>query len=676
MLHARLNMIISCLFLLIHSFEQKAYSAEVRTFSELGYDLWSKFSGGLPEAKANIVNEAWNQQAHKIIMTKDDLFPILESLVTSVPELQMIRSKADALGVKLYLIGESAASLAHYAKAMFLSNNGDTRYLTSKLDGHFKNIFGWDPDLRIQLLVDGEAKSIDEFKVWLNNSFSYFKVEFETKESLKPRLKSSSYDFGLVDLSNLSFPMIRDFDGGTNFANDIISGSLTGINHDVNEKSTPIQLIFSALKQIEYASLFELSIEHSLANDIRASIERFDPIKSLHNADLEFQFQEAGVRIFEMTVDLDFLANLLILLDPKKKLAIDNKDFRRDRTRESMSMLYDKLFLSTKVLGRGIGATVRSMGIKYLTHTTSDLKRWAQLTRSRFGKPIFFQSRPSRMIITRMTVANEWARRGEGTYFYNGRDKYIGDYYLNAKSNNHARSGSDFEPWAQEIMVRNAAMLTILDETDGGDPVAVFENLVKNNLNVGRNTIYLERAVSDLSVNNKKKEMVDEMVMANLKTARRSVRIKILRYYERLPKTGAYSKISKLASQIAYESMISWHKNNKGIEIYPRDWFQLKMSNEHPELIAWLINNPKIGYQNRFTPDYISVLRILAENPHYTKLVIDSPLFEQFYEELYSNVQFKQDIPELIKRFFELKHKRKNKFSTLCENVLMHRRNI
>src|SRR5690606_19349757 len=105
-------------------------------------------------------------------------------------------------------------------------------------------------------------------------------------------------------------------------------------------------------------------------------------------------------------------------------------------------------------------------GIKFVTHQTKFLP-YLSMTSSRLGKPNAYISREKN---PNNTDNGELARRGSGFYTMAGIDREwhpdYGEYKINYRLNPHARVGTDFFLYNNEVILLNAAALEIASEIE------------------------------------------------------------------------------------------------------------------------------------------------------------------------------------------------------------------
>jgi len=476
--------------------------------------------------------------------------------------------------LSLSLRERSAASFAHYALAQLRLKKGDKTYMESRLDGHFMNVFGWDPDLKLQFLVEGPSERVAELGKWMTAQFSYFEADLKSMHVLSLPAVVNTHQIGLIDLTGNDSEPVKDLSQSQAYLEDVALQTLRAV-----QRPTVIKLltadpepVFDVLEALEYASAFTLKIEPRFAEKLAKTVENFVPERDLPTPEWHRRYQLRGMRMFYYSTDFDHLRELLTTIDPKKRLAVFHDEFKGLGRKLSMGYLLYKTLLPARPLGRGIGPTAATLNLKVFSHGTEQLWKFASIFRSLKGKPLAFVSGG----LQHMDGAGpgfykdsgEWAKNGPGFYLWGKPDGGYGvegdfGYSINAKVNPAARVVSDFNLTSRlgdmpdERRVFNASMLTFVDDTNGGDARQVFNRLFQSVRELGTHNyvflgIQIRRAIADLSVDPGKRADVDSVMRTWLKKAPQFIssdELRVVNIYAQLPHNATTKEVHDFVAQ-------------------------------------------------------------------------------------------------------------------------------
>ena len=422
-----------------------------------------------------------------------------------VPEFQFIHEEAEKRGLRVWLFGGTAAGYAHYVKWDVLREQGDTRFQPNRFDYDYTNIYRSTQDLDI--VVDGSAQDAQVFEQVLKSRFPYFlgsKAAGWEVRSIKEAHRDKGGllgDFGFMNqhtdsnstgMVELTDPppgesVVRDIRDWNNvkeaqFLKDVDEGTLT-FYHSPKHSETPRANsgknppIFSVIRALTKAFQYDLKIKDEDLAIIQKEIDQFDPKRDLSNPDAARWIEKNGKKLFQHAVDLEYAWNTLEKLGLRRKLIAIKNDAS---TPETMAWWMNKEPLRSKPVGKGFGRTAESLGIKTVTHQTTNFLAYESMTRSHTGAPNVFVSRQS--------AAGEMAAGGDG--FYSG----IGDRRVFAKGiairfdvDPKAREGEDFflVGWSSRlkeganVVWRNKKAIRVIPDSLNMSLAEYFEFLAK-----------------------------------------------------------------------------------------------------------------------------------------------------------------------------------------------------
>jgi hypothetical protein len=581
-----------------------------------------------------------------IKISTEDLQRSVVELLDRQPEMNLIRQKARELGISsLSLRGRAAASLAHYAFALARHQRGDTAYLESRLDGHFMNIFGWDPDVQLDFLVEGSTDKVQELDNWMKKYFSYFQADLKTLGEINLPRVVSTHQIGLVDLISSDSAPVKDLGHSQVFASDVARQTLHAVPKPEMVKQSPPNLpIFDVLDAMEYASAFELTIEPKYETRLAIEVENFVPRRDLSTPELNHEFQVRGMRMFYYSTDFDHLHAMLKKIDPQKRFGVYSREFKGRQTRLSLGYLIHKAKLLSGKVGRGWGPKPRH---KDMSHGTDELWRFASIFRSLKGKLVAFISGgyndPERDYLM-VKESGEISRNGKGLYVSNKPNSpysphHFSDfpYVVNLRVDPGARLGTDFNlaSWAgdskNERRVLNAAAVTVVDESNGGDVRDVFERLTKTggwtdyeHAHLG---IHVRRAIADATVDPDKRGEIDHLMqgwLAKKPSFESNNDQRVLRFYFSLPINSHSTQAADNLAEFAINSLKAIIDKGKYYGFQPEDWLKLPISQNYPEFYEILLSDPTLYSNSRINSGLLQALL----SPQFIEVVVRHPNYE------------------------------------------------
>ncbi len=306
------------------------------------------------------------------------------------------------MGVRVWLLGGSASSLAYYVKK-------DLERKKNKNKGWFKpqkEHFNYDytkiffPTQDIDLVIEGgseeEASRLEEE---LSRKFPYFqgnsnKSAWEVRllrESRGPKapllrgdvLKqhTDSYSVMMIELTESKDPVVRsikEWDAkNPSLLEDLLKGEISYYDSE-NHKETQRYKegmnpeIFSVIRYLIKMFQYELKLKKEDLERIKEIINEFSASK-LETGYAKFWWKMNVRKLFVQNSDLERAWRVLDELGLKEKLISLGEDQEK---KGSLAFWFHKEPLKTKKIGEGEGRTAKDLGIEIVSHTTSDFEAY------------------------------------------------------------------------------------------------------------------------------------------------------------------------------------------------------------------------------------------------------------------------------------------------------------
>lgn len=364
----------------------------------------------------------------------------IEKYRHKVFEFEEISQKAKDLGIRVWLLADSASLFSQYVRWDYLRLHGDKEFQAEWFDHDLMTIFSSKLDLN--LAVDGPKKNTVEFETWLRKEFPY--VSTETNES-----RWKTHDFSkladsqskrLIELSDSKNPPANAM-----LLEEMARGELRFYDSSNTKTNADIIPVVQFLIEAFQADL-KIMAEDQIK--IVAIIRDFDP-KSI-DAETQHWLELNGPKLFKNAIDVVYAWNTLEELKLREKLLIASEDkFPRDGSRPYRDGQFDpygvergdfdadryelraqKGSLRWWMLKKPLIGEIEPIGQerepsmlyahrggtqpKFVTHSTRDFESYESVTRSPKGIPNFF--------ISRAPGLGEEASDGPGLYTRSGND--------------------------------------------------------------------------------------------------------------------------------------------------------------------------------------------------------------------------------------------------------------
>ncbi len=420
-------------------------------------------------------------------VSSDQLTEAIKEARLTNPELRYIKNLAESMGVRVWLLGGSASSLAHYVKKDLErkenKNRGWFKLQKEHFDYDYTKIFF--PTQDIDLVIEGGSEEeASRLEGELSRKFPYFqgnsnKSAWEVRplrESRGPKapllegdvLKqhTDSYSVMMIELTESKDPVVRsikEWDAkNPSLLEDLLKGEISYYDSE-NHKETQRYKegmnpeIFSVIRYLIKMFQYELKPKKEDLERIKEIINEFSA-SELETGYAEFWWKMNVRKLFMQNSDLERAWRVLDELGLKEKLISLGGD--QDR-KESLAFWFHKEPLKTKNIGEGEGRTAKDLGIEIVSHETSDFEAYEIITRSLEGKPNVF--------ISRENVVGELASYGEGFYTSKeltgwGETGFMIQFHVHPE----AREGADFAFFAlngDTVIFRNKAVLRVIPDS-------------------------------------------------------------------------------------------------------------------------------------------------------------------------------------------------------------------
>jgi hypothetical protein len=431
-------------------------------------------------------------------LTENELENAVRNGLLKVNEFVFIREQAEALGVRVYLFGGTAASFAHYVKWDAQRMKGDRRFQADRFDYDYSNIFRSTQDLDI--VVDGDVEKVSELHRRVIEKFRHAQGSKEVwdfrplrrslgepgepgfREALlnDPNFLNQHTDSQSTGLIEISKPdqgegLIRDARDWTNprphFFQDILFGKIHFYFSELHETTARFQLginpsIFSVIRFLTKAFQYELEITGEDLAKIKTIIDSFDPQKDVQNAAARAWLEKNGKKLLQHAVNLEYAVTWLDKLGLRKKL----RQLGQVNVQESLAWWMNKEPLRSFEVGTGQGQTAKALGLNIVAHETMSMFAYESITRAHTGKP--------NVLVSRAETVGEAAKYGDGFYTQVGKRGARGTgLTIRFKLNPQAREGTDFLVQGRYLVILNKTCLRIIQESLNISPVEYFNML-------------------------------------------------------------------------------------------------------------------------------------------------------------------------------------------------------
>ncbi|MBI2604827.1 MAG: hypothetical protein HYW49_01980 [Deltaproteobacteria bacterium] len=523
--------------------------------------------------------------------------------LSRVEEFRVIAEAAGELGLRVWLFGGTAAGYAHYVKWDLLRQSGDTRYIESRFDYDFTNIYRSTQDA--DLVVDGSVEDASKLESLIKSKLAYLqgsKKEWEVrllrqdrgdKQALlnNPDFMNQHTDSNSTGMVELTAPpsgesVVRDLRDwqdmrSPRFLQDVAEGKLH-YYHNPLHKTTSRYLagdnpeIFSVVRYFTKAFQYELEMREEDLARIREIIGRFhpqtSPAKWSEWARGWIEKRGNGAKLIKHAVNVEYAWNVLEQIGLRQKLIAMSASSQAG----SMGWWLNREPLRSKPVGEGGGKTAKEIAAKFdipwdefvVAHETGDFLAYESLTRDTTGRP--------NVLISRKGFAGEVAAYGDGHYTRVGRIGARGTgLTVRYKVDPNAREGTDFIVKDDFMIFRNRNALSVIPESLNIGPVEYFQLLFSSET----------MDASDRGVLEKLKRRVDNQLARASAQDARAIADTILAELNR-----------------KQEPSTQWEQRMKRRVAALNHWFSLPASVNFPEVVTTLINR---GY----APFYADLVR-------------------------------------------------------------------
>ena len=509
-------------------------------------------------------------------VTTEELIEGIQKNRSKVFEFEKIREIAERLGVRVWLFGGTASTFAHYVKWDLERLKGDTKYQKEHFGYNYVQIYRSTQDMDI--VIDGKEEKALELQIILQKKFPYFLGNTEDWEvrllrekmgDKEPLLKSfeflnqhtDSHSTGLIELTNGFLKKeeninsksivkdLRDWDSKKpKFLRDVTDGKLTyyyseSHNQTQRYKDGQNPEIFSVIRYFTKLFQYELKPRKEDLEKLQKIIDDFSK-KKLETNYAKYWVEKNGKKLIFHSTDVEYSLNVLEDVGLRERLIELGKKQKVD----SLSWWLNKEPLRTNPISKNNkrNRTAKKMGIEIVTHETSDLKAYEIITKSKKGKPNVF--------ISRENTAGETAAYGDGFYTMVKEGWGVRNTGLSIRFKVHpdAKESKDFKTDGDIVLVKNKAILEVITEDLNIGFKEYFEMLEDKNIDWDKEQGLLEQLKRKI----------------NNETFNKSIENKDIEYI--------LNKIKNFSI-----------KNNT--YLFMREWFNLEISKNYPELVKFLI---------------------------------------------------------------------------------------
>lgn len=391
------------------------------------------------------------------------------SALPKISEFEEVRNLAEARGLRAWLLGGTAATVAHYAKWEILRARGEGPAFLREVDHRLGEIFL--PTQDIDLVVDGGPDDTLFLRDALSARFPYVKWEvraLKTKVGDKEALlgasflnqHNDSYSLGLIELtSHGDEPRIRDLNAWdserSRFLEDVAAGRISYLfsekhaqSHRVFDGKNPP--ILSVVRLLTKAFQFHVGASSQDMTRIREIVAQFGP-QEIWTEYVHYWFQAHGPKLVQNAMDVAHAWNTMERIGLRQKLlalpdhpaATSEGESRKSlqwwMAKEPLRDASDRKRLGLPREAMKGSATAGEIGLTVVTHNTRDFQTWQAIRRNVGGVPNFFSSRQGH------DGYGEVASLGDGVYTSRGNvSEARAGYPVRLEVLPHAREGVDF----------------------------------------------------------------------------------------------------------------------------------------------------------------------------------------------------------------------------------------
>ena len=503
-------------------------------------------------------------------ITPADFQRHLQQTAGKVEEFKFLAQTAQKHGLKVWLFGGSASSLAHYVKENMLLEEGSDEYYSQSFaetpDGKrdFTDIFR--PTQDIDLVVDGEMARVANFEREVLQHLPDIKGNKQTwevrtlREDYGEKLAllnnpnffnqhTDSHSVGMISLSEVDEnKVVRDLldweAENPRFLQDVLANKLHYYFSDHHSETLRFKEgknppIISVVRYFIKLFQHELEMNKQDLKKLQKIIAGFNP-QEIRDSYTERWLQGNVPKLFLHSRNVEYSWDMLEQTGLRAKLLQvgDIKEFK------SPAWWANKSPLRSFELGEGKGKSAQELGIKTVAHDTSDFFLWTVITRSRKGEANVFESRPD--------AAGENAAHGRGFYTIKNskRGLYRNGFSISFHMHPKAREGVDFKVADDMVLVLNRNAIRVIPES----------------LEVGGVLDYLHLAKEGNGEN-----------LALLEKVRRRLDFK---YAQK-------ANLPEIQQEIA--QALKFLKEANDSDLW-RGWFNLKISMKYPKIVNEMIN--------------------------------------------------------------------------------------
>ena len=507
-------------------------------------------------------------------IAQEDFQRHLQETADKVEEFKFLAKTAQKHGLKLWLFGGSASSLAHYVKENMLLEEGSDEYYSESFaetsDGKrdFTDIFR--PTQDIDLVVDGEMASVADFEREVLQHLPDIKGNKQTwevrtlREDYGEKLAllnnpnffnqhTDSHSVGMISLSEVDEDkVVRDLldweAENPRFLQDVLANKLHYYYSDHHSETLRFQQgknppIISVVRYFIKLFQHELEMSSEDLKKLQKIIADFNP-QEVGDSYTERWLQHNAPKLFLHSRNVEYSWDMLEKIGLRAKL-LQVGDINKAK---SPAWWANKGPLRSFELGGGKGKTAQELGIKTVAHDTSDFFLWTVITRSRKGEANVFESRAD--------AVGENAFHGRGFYTMKNskRGLYRNGFSISFHMHPKAREGVDFKVAGDMILVLNRNAIRVIPES----------------LDVGGLLDYLHLAKEGNGEN-----------LALLEKVRRRLDFK-------------YTQKAELAkTQQEITQALKFLKEEDDLDLW-RGWFALKLSTKYPKAIEEMMNTTNL----------------------------------------------------------------------------------
>ena len=431
-------------------------------------------------------------------ITPADFQRHLQQTAGKVEEFKFLAQTAQKHGLKVWLFGGSASSLAHYVKENMLLEEGSDEYYSQSFaetpDGKrdFTDIFR--PTQDIDLVVDGKMASVANFEREVLQHLPDIKGNKQTwevrtlREDYGEKLAllnnpnffnqhTDSHSVGMISLSEVADDkVVRDLlnweSDNPRFLQDVLANKLhyyysSHHSETLRFKEGKNPPIISVVRYFIKLFQHELEMSNEDLKKLQKIIADFNP-QEISDSYTGRWLQHNVPKLFLHSRNVEYSWDILEQTGLRAKL-LQVGDINEAK---SPAWWANKSPLRSFKLGQGEGKSAQELAIKTVAHDTSDFFLWTVITRSRKGEANVFESRPG--------AVGEMAAYGRGFYTMKNSKQglYRNGFSISFHMHPKAREGVDFKLAGDMVLVLNRNAIRVIPESlDVGGPLDYFHLL-------------------------------------------------------------------------------------------------------------------------------------------------------------------------------------------------------